>query len=76
MRPRIILEIERGVLQRITSTTKDMDLHIVDYDNLKAGEDPESIYDKHEPDSVIPDALFGVFLDEYYSEFIDEGVLV
>lgn len=52
--PTIIIEVSGGVIQRIGSTTKDVNIIVVDYDNYETGD----------PDEVIQDAVDRIQIQE------------
>jgi hypothetical protein len=51
MKPKVMITVQGGVIQSV-NTNVDMDIVIIDYDNLKAG---DKLKDIHAPDYIFKD---------------------
>jgi hypothetical protein len=72
-KPRILIITKKGRVERIISTTQDMDIHSVDLDTQDEGGDAEIRSDLSTPLSgegdlleIVSDTQFDAITEEYY----------
>lgn len=70
-KPKILITVEGGVIQGVSSTSPDVEISIIDFDNVDNESSPV-IYYKAEPDDIITVDEYDTLIDTVEDEYLNK----